>query len=704
MPEVLTELRVWIPVVVGAIAAIAGAIGLPKILADRRERKTKAAENRGPSTLLPARVKLVDRVTELAQILRHMAAGEPIVTVEGGRGVGKSALVLEAAHRFAANGSRRGKAAGPAAALFWLDARNDCPDLADLARKLSLHSGKRALAAAPTAEKGQAIRSYLAANPTVLVVDNLRLRADGAVPLRELLDTLPTGSRAIISANTVGALAGPRVTVTELAPEDARELVVREATRSDVADLVSADESVIERVHRLVGGNPGAIRLFVTACAGRPGTVAELLDEIESGAGEIDTLYGVIWTELSEEARAALATCAFLVDGADMGQVAIALDLPEPEAKQVLRQLWTDGLVEAGQALGRTVYRCPPALRRFVLDRTGAERLDHARSRLATSLAERFSRDWEDAAGAARQVEAIRTLVRELAEASQYRLCLDLFAAVYDMLFTLGLFDDRVALGWVAFRAAGELGLAEEQSLALSVVSSTHAVRGEDAEAAHAAATGMGIARESGSAREIARQLRCEGFRLYRAGRAKEALDVVLSEGAEGMARDAGDPNNMIDILSLVGAAQFHLRDVDKCEATVLRFRDECERLPWERGKAYALRDLAEVHLMRGNQREAEDLTARAKAIATEYRDTRQLARIGLTEARLSLFAGRMRQARDTATEAARAAGSLLLRGEQAEAEAVAREATRCLRMPWRRRRVIGTPRLRFTEWTIGGD
>lgn len=135
-----------------------------------------------------------------------------------------------------------------------------------------------------------------------------------------------------------------------------------------------------------------------------------------------------------------------------------------------------------------------------------------------------------------------------------------------------------------------------------------------------------------------------------------------------------------------------------------MRFRDECERMPWERGKAYALRDLAEVRLMRGDQRGAADLAARAKEIATEYRDSRQLARIGLTEARLHLFAGRMRLARDTAAEAAQAAGNLPLLGEQAEALAIAREATRCLRMPWRRRQVTGKPRLRFTDWTIGGD
>ncbi|MFI7123121.1 hypothetical protein [Amycolatopsis sp. NPDC049868] len=696
-----TDLTTWIVAIAGAITAIAGAIGLPKIIADRRERKTKAAGGHGPTSLLPAPVPLVDRVPQRAQIRRYLAAGEQIVTVEGPRGVGKCALVLDAAHEVAAGRGRRGK---PATALFWLDAQNSSPDLVDLARKLSLHSGQRSLSAAPTAEKADALRSYLAANPTVLVVDNLRLTSGEPAPLRDLLGVLPSGTRAIISSNTVGILGSPRVTVPELARDDAWTLIVREAKRSDVPGLVTADESLMTRVHRLVGGNPRAIRLFVTACAGRPGTVTEVLDEIESGTRDLDTLYGVVWTELGEPARAALASCALLIAGADLGQVSIALDLPEQDTRETLRRLWTDGLLESGQALGRTIYRCPPALRRFVLDHTDAERLATARTRLATALTARFSREWEDAAGAATQVEAIRILIRELADNGQHRLCLDLFAAVYDLLFTLGLFDDRITLGWIAFDAAGALGLAEEQSLVLSVVSSTHAIRGEDTEAAKAVRIGLEIARAAGSAREIARQLRCEGFRLYRGKRVRDALDVVLSEDAEGMAREADDPNNMIDILSLIGAAHFHNGELDACETTVLRFRDECDRLPWERGKAYALRDLAEVRLIRGDQRAAKDLVAQAEVIATEYHDTRQLARINLSKARLHLFTGRMRRAQDSAMEAARAAGDLQLYGEQAEALAVNREATRCLWMPWLRWRVVGKPQLRFTDWTIGGD
>ncbi len=631
-----------------------------------------------------------------------------MVTLEGGIGVGKSALATEVGHRLATGegmGRRRRKPAVPFKTLIWVDAANQCPTLVDLARTLSLMTGERSLSAVSAADKPDAIRSFLSSHPCVLILDNLRVPDGAPAQLPPFLRTLPPGSLAIVSANTAGAVDGPRVEVRELPPADARALLEREAARRGVTALVQADGAQLDRVHRLVGGNPRAIGLLVLACSRFPGPLPQFLHELESGLGQVTTaLYDTVWSEMPAERRSVLTACAYLDEGTDASQVAAALAMPERDAHPALAALWADGLLTSTGHPDRTAYKCSAPLRVFVRSRADRSLLTAVRTQLATYLAERFSTDWEDAAGAAGHVQAIRTLIRELDAVGEYRLCLDLFDAVYDILFTLGLFDDRIELGWTAYHAAEELGLPEEQSLALSVVSSTHAIRGENQQAAQAVQLGLAIARRAGSPREIARQLRCEAFRLFRANQAAEALAVVEAENAADMARDAGDPNNMIDILSLIGAAHWHLGDLDACEATVLRFLDECEQMPWERGKAYALRDLAEVRLLRRDSGEAEALAQRAHRIAEEHRDVRQLARIGLTQARLHLFGGRMRQARDTARQAAADARALLLTGERAEADAVRLLATRCLRMPWLRRAVVGRPRTRFTEMTVGGD
>jgi hypothetical protein len=589
--------------------------------------------------------------------------------------------------------------------LVWIDAHNKLLSLADIARTLSLVSGDQSLSAAPAEHKAEALSSFLAAHPSVLLIDNLRLTAVEAEHVVHFLRTLPSGSLAIVSANTLGRLEAPRVLLNELQFEHMRELLLREASRRDVASIMEGDDETFRRLYKVLGGNPRAIELFVLACSRQNMSVDQLLHELAMGTVSLtDSLFGAVWTDVAQVGRDVLAVCAYLEGSATAEQVKAALGLSEADLRQPIERLWADGLLSSRRYLDQTFYSCSAALRGFVLSRTRPDQAVAIRTRLAAHITARFQTDWEDAAGAAVHVDAIRVLIKDLDAQGEYRSCVDLFAVVFDLLFTLGLFDDRIELGWISYHAATELDLPEERSLALSVVSSTHAIRGEDVEAASATALGLRIARAAGSPKEVARQLRCEGFRLFRAGKAAEALAAVESEDAESMARSAGDMNNAIDILSLKGAAHWHLGDLAGCEVEVRRFIEECERLPWERGKAYAVRDLAELVLMRGSYADADALVRQARAIAAEYRDVRQLARIGLTEARLRLFQGRMREASSLGRVAAAQARDLVLLGEAAEAEAVRRIAVHAMWSPLFRIRTARHPHTRFTELTVGGD
>jgi len=691
--------------IVGLITALVAAVTASLPLLAARRARLAAVVTAQPRLILPARTPLIDRKPQLAQLLTILRSGEPVVAVEGEIGVGKSALAREAAHCLAepeATKSPRGRFES----LIWIDAANGSPGLSDLARTLTVCLAEQSLSAAPAASKADAIRSYLAIHPSVLIVDNFRHRpgTDKQPSLSDFLGTLPTGSVAVVSSNTVGVVPGPRIVVPELSAEDAGALLTREGNRLGVTALQKPTEELAGRIHRLVGGNPRAIALLALRCSRYAGPVSALLTELESSGDLTETLYEQVWQDLPDSARSVLGVCAHFEGGIDGGQLAMALGEPEDQVHVPLERLWVDGLLGAAPLLDRPVYTCSASLRVFVRGRSSTEFIETTRNRMADSLIARFSVDWEDAAGAAPHVDLIRVLIRDLDAAGEYRRCLDLFAAVYDILFTLGLFDDRIGLGWVAFHAAEQLGSTQEQSLALSVVSSTHAIRGEDAQAAHAVERGLAVAEAAGSAREIARQLRCEGFRLFRAGHAEQALAAVQVRDAEAMSREAGDPNNMIDVLSLVGASYWYLGKLDECEDTVGRFLTECDQMPWERGKAFALRDLAEVRLMRGDFDQAQELAAGARRIATEYRDVRQLVRIGLTDARLHLYRGRFRQARELAKRTAAEARSLLLPGEGAEADAVAAAAGRCLRIPGLGRTVIGRPRTRYTDMAVGGD
>ena len=694
----------WLGLVSAVLALLAAVLGLPPLLAALRRRGVP--DGTRLRVLLPSRTQLIDRGDDVAQALQHLDRGEYLVSIEGTIGVGKSALATEVAHRLAERQSanRRGRAF---TALVWFDAHNSMLSLVDLARTLALATGDLALSTAPAEHKAEALRAHLAQQPAVLVIDNLRLSATGAQHLIDFLRTLPSGSLAIVSANTPGRLPAPRVLLRELQLEFMRELLLREATRTRVPDILNADAATFERIHRLLGGNPRAIELFVLACSRDGRSLGDRLTQLESGSAELaEALFKVVWQDVDETGRGLLCVCAYLGGSANAEQLRAALDLSTVAFDRAAERLWSDGLLSSYRLLDTTYYSCSAALRLFALSHLADDELAVYVDRLAVHFISRFSLDWEDAAGASAHIDVIRLLIHDLHRRGAAEQCFKLFEVTLDIFFTLGLFDDRIDLGWVAYEAATASQRDEQRSLALSVISSTHAVRGEMVEAARTADLGLNIAREAGSAREIARQLRCVGFQLFRAGRAAEALTVVKNdrEDAEDMAREAGDANNMIDIQSLVGAAWWHLGELDRCEETVRRFLDVCEQLPWERGKAYAIRDLAEVTLMRRRFQDARLVLEQARGIAEEYRDVRQLVRVDLTDARLLLFQGRMLSARRSARRAVTDAQRLSLLGEQAEAAAVSRFATRSLFMPWLWLVAYRRPRIRFTNQTIGGD
>ncbi|WP_433531333.1 hypothetical protein ACQPYA_04270 [Micromonospora sp. CA-263727] len=683
---------------------ITAILALPPLVA-----KTRATFRRsGPRVkkILPQRVLLVHRVDEIATVLRALDAGEYLVSVEGGIGVGKSAVVREVAHRLAEFRGRRRK--GVAFGLvLWLDAGDGPLDLTDLARALALATGDQALTTAPADQKGQALRAHLADHPAVLVIDNLRVTASGARQLVDFLKAMPAGSIALISPTTPRRLPGARLWLDELAEQATRELLVREGQRHGVPEIANADAATFARMHRLVGGNPRAIELFVLACARGGRGLGERLRQLEDGKAELtDELFEAVWQGLDDAGRRLLTVVAYLgAAGTNLEQVTPAVGVPADDVDRAVDQLWADGLLWSRSEQARRTYVCSAALRSFVLTHVSDEDLAGVARRLAAYFVARFRRDWEDADGAAAHIDAIRTVIVDLHRRGDHQLCFELFEVTLDLFFTLGLFDDRIALGRIAYDSATQAGRPEQQSLALSVISSTHAVRGEDTEAARAAEQGLAIAREAESQAEIARQLRCVGFALFRAGKAREALAVVVNdrENAEQMAREAGDMANMIDVQSLVGAIHWHLGQLDDAGVVVRRFLDACERLPWERGKAYAVRDLAELALMRRDFRDAALLVDQARDIAVRHSDKRQLARIDLTTARLHLFSGHPFKARTAAATARDTARGLSLAGEATEAAAVYRAAVCASVLPWRWLRPT-RPRTRLTDHAVGGD
>jgi tetratricopeptide (TPR) repeat protein len=276
-----------------------------------------------------------------------------------------------------------------------------------------------------------------------------------------------------------------------------------------------------------------------------------------------------------------------------------------------------------------------------------------------------------------------------------------LFRASLDIFYTLGLFDDRLFAGRLAYDSAEKASNHRAASLASEVRASTYALRGEFGRADEALALGELAAERSRDPSEEARQKVCSGVVLYRRGDARGALHAI--EGAEALARDAGNLETAVNALAVEISAHWYSGETDACERAARRCLRTCEEMGWKRPVAFPLRYLAEAAIQRGHIEQAREQLGRAREIASAYDDKRGIARIGLSEARLELAAGRLRDAGQAARRAASEARALGLPPETREARALEKAIRRALLLPplrWHYRRRLPH---RLTDAPVGG-
>ncbi|HEU4700973.1 MAG TPA: ATP-binding protein, partial [Conexibacter sp.] len=623
----------------GIVALATAAINHHTARLNRRTAAPAPADDPAPApkALLPGRAHFINRSVELGDAVARIRAGEAVVSIEGDVGIGKSAAATELAHRL--------QSAQPAAVgvpdlhdrwFLWVDGRDGCPSLADICRPLATLTGNVALSTVADADKLDVLRAHLASSRTVLVLDNLRLADDpDSQAVRELVRRMPDGSLVIASLNSPGALDGARVPLQELDRDDAVKLFQHEVERQGLRDPAVLSEDVAQRLMGVVGGNPGMISWFVRALSHSSQSLEERLTALERGEGFAELL-APVWAQLAGTSQRVLGAIALLRGRATAHQLAIACNLPDDEVLSALDELMRSGFATPVRALDAPdLFTCGPAVERFAFAQTTAEERGRFVQRLARHYTSWFESDWEDARGGIPHVDAIRTVIEELFAAGDDDALQALFRVTLDILFTLGLYDDRIATGALAYESAMRAGNYEAASLASSVLSSTHAVRGELAQANAALALGLLAAEQTGSRREVARQMRETGFLSYRSREPQRALQAV--ERAEQLARESGDLNNAVDVLGLRMAAHWYLGELDEAERAADAYWQTCAEIPWERAKCTPLRYYAEIAIQRGDLARAQAELSRAREIAASYDDLRGLVRMDLTEARLQL-------------------------------------------------------------------
>jgi hypothetical protein len=694
--------------VAAGLIAFATAVVNHKIARENlRSTSLKAEEAKGAAeakVFLPARAHFVNRKAELDRALMHIRSGEVALAIEGDIGIGKSATATELAHRLRSDDAATESVSNPGNRTYiWIDGRDSCPQLADVCRALSLFTGDQSLSMAADGQKLDALRAHLAKHQTVLILDNLRLGAE--VPsqqIRELVRTVPPGSLLIASVNTPGSLNAVRLPLEDLSAPDVERLVRHEVNRLGLSEPGLLETAFIERLQKIVGGNPGMIEWFLRSLNKGERSLEAHLAAVSRGEG-LEELLAPVWSDLNKTSRVALGVCANLRGQATIEQIAMAGEMPEDEASSTVRSLLSAGLVKTVRATNRpNVFVCAGGVQRFVNAQIAPEKRAELTGRLAAHYTGYFSKNWEDARTAISHVNGLRATLVNLYEEGRSDELQQLFEVTLDLFFTLGLFDDRIELGRFAYESADRVGNHRAASLACSVISSTHAIRGELPEAREALALGLVAAEQSGAASEIARQMRDTGFIHYRSGDAERALVAV--EGAEDLALSEGDLNNRVDVIGVQMASHWYLGDIDEAERSAHRYIRACKEVPWERAQANAIRYLAEAAIHRRDFNAAADHLEGARRIADRYDDARGLMRLQMTEARMRLIALELREAEATAADAESSAIALRLPSEVAESAALRKAAKRArlippLRLYLRRRRP-----LRLTSEPVGGD
>jgi hypothetical protein len=696
-----------------AIGLLAAGIGLTTAWISRRtvmeERLARRAERAevaatdSPGVLLPARLhRFIDRTQVMDEALARIGGGERVLAIAGGVGVGKSAVAGELVHRLRAADAVTGAPDLSAHDFLWIDGRDGCPTLIDICRQITLLTSEQSLSAVADGVKLEALRAHLARNKTVLLLDNIKLDGDGrAEALRELLRTIPSGSLAVASLNSPLALDGPRVVVEDLEPLHVQELLISEARRLGLEEAL-VDEEVADRLQEAVGGNPRLIEAFMRALSCSSRSLEELLECVERGEG-LGDLYRQAWDGLPDLTRQVVAACACLRGEAIADQLVIACRVERDRLTGALEELMLAGFLTVRRGAGRPdAYACSNSLQRFVLAETPGRQVDAFVGRLAAHYVGQLAAEPENSRWAVPHVAGIKAVLQWLYDRGEDTEMQALFASVLDVLFTLGLFDDRIITGRLAYESARRTGNPRCASLAIDVLASTYAARGELTNAREGVALGLIAAEQSGDPGERARMMRADALVRYKGGDASGALGAM--EGAGELARGTGDFEVVVNLCGLRTVAHWYAGEFELSAASAAEGLRVCEEMSWRRAMAYPLRNLAEVAIHEGDFPRARTFLADARRIAGEHGDRRQLARIHLTAARLELLGGDQAAARREALAAQAASLELGLVPELQEATALRRAAVRARLLPPLRRHYRRRRPPRFSDAPVGGD
>ena len=150
--------------------------------------------------------------------------------------------------------------------------------------------------------KLRVIAQALRDTSALVVIDNVESPDEVVMALRVVDSLSPVAQLLVTSRHQIQHSSGYTVTLRELSTENAHRLLALEAKRLRLSEI---DQTVFERLYRILGGHPHALKLTIAQLEYLP--VAQTLRGFEEHSATAQALFQYIyeraWSLLSSEAR-----------------------------------------------------------------------------------------------------------------------------------------------------------------------------------------------------------------------------------------------------------------------------------------------------------------------------------------------------------------------------------------------------------------
>lgn len=284
---------------------------------------------------------LIGRNEDCKNILKYLLRRrEPILTLLGEGGIGKTALALDVAYRLLDDPEC------PYECILWASLKTErltasgVVGIADAARDLTGVATRFGQAFDSSFSGGvSGLADAVSGIPTLLIIDNLETVTGDEVS--ELYDNLPDSVNYLFTSRVGIGQLERRVVVKPLADKDAAFLFRNFAKTRGVSRLVSMSEKGVHDVVKRLRNSPLAIRWYIMSLeAGQQPNLA-LADQ----SALLDFCVRSVYERMSHDAQTVLAMLFALDRAASFDELAVLVDMPVDRLRRSVQQLLSGSMV-----------------------------------------------------------------------------------------------------------------------------------------------------------------------------------------------------------------------------------------------------------------------------------------------------------------------------------------------------------------------